>query len=420
VVKTDSKVTPAVSPQVVAPLATGTAYYIAVSATNANGEGALSFEVGATPLAGPPPAAPSGVTAVEGNGQATLTWNPSVGATAYSIYYGTEYGVTKVNGTKVTPAASPRVLGSLTNKTVYFFVVTAVNASGESADSAQVSATPLAVKPVSAMVSIPAGTLKMGDNLLDPDAPAPYALPVHTANVSAFSIDRYETTYDLWKSVYDWAVDPARGASIYVFDSAGRNGSFTIGTNMPVTQVGWYDVVKWLNARSEMDGRAPVYYTDATQTVVYRTGRLDLPDGAVKWAANGYRLPTEAEWEWAARGGLAGKRYPWGDVLDASQANYDRGGSTSVGIYPANGYGIHDMAGNVWEWTWDWGSEADAYTWATDPITDPHGPGAGVTRVRRGGSYTYGARYLRCFERMFRVPLYEGPYFGFRSASSQP
>jgi formylglycine-generating enzyme required for sulfatase activity len=319
-----------------------------------------------------PPAAPTGVTAVEGNGRVTLAWNPSPGATAYSIYYGTEYGVTKVSDTRVTPVTSPWVLEGLTNRTAYFFVVTASNDWGESADSAQVAATPLAAKPLPAMVSIPAGTFQMGDNVRDTDAAAPYALPVHTVSVSAFSIDRYETTWELWKEVYDWAVDPARGDNVYAFDGPGWNGSARIGTNMPVTQVNWYDVAKWLNAR---------------------------------------------------RGGFAGRRYPWGDALDPSQANYDRGGSTSVGVYPANGYGLYDMAGNVWEWTWDWGSEMGtglpddrygAYRWSPNPVTDPHGPESesGVfnytTRVRRGGSYTYGSRYLRCFERMFRPQDYKG------------
>jgi formylglycine-generating enzyme required for sulfatase activity len=407
------------SPRIVAPLTNGTTYYFVVTASSAN-ESALSFEVNATPVASPPPAVPKGVTAVEGDGQVTLTWNPVAGAGSYNIYYGTEYMVNKVNGTKVSgvTVTSPYVMAPLANKKAYFFVVTAANLNGESAESDQVSATPLAAKPGSALILVPAGPFQMGDNLSDAGALAPYSLPVHTVNLSDFYIDRYETTYDLWKTVYDWAVDPVRGAQRYAFDSAGQRGSFGIGTNMPVTVVSWWDVVKWLNARSEMESRTPVYYTDATQATVYRTGSLDLPAAAVNWSANGYRLPTDAEWEKASRGGLVGKRYPWGDVLDASYANYNMGGSTSVGVYPPNDYGLYDMAGNVWEWTWDWNS-AD-YSWAPDGITDPHGPAAGTLRVRRGGSYTYGSRYLRCFERMFRMPIYSGPYFGFRSASSQP
>jgi formylglycine-generating enzyme required for sulfatase activity len=231
--------------------------------------------------------------------------------------------------------------------------------------------------------------------------------------VSAFSIERYHVTYDQWKTVYDWAVTHG-----YDFDLDGTNGSFGVGTNMPVTQVDWYNVVKWLNARSEMEaGRTPVYYRDATQTAVYRTGRLDLPDNAVRWAANGYRLPTEAEWEYAARGGLAAKTYPWGnDTLDATRANYNAGGAVNVGLYAPNDYGLYDMAGNVFQWTWDWSSD----DYSSAGTTNPHGPATGTFKVRRGGSFSYGGRYLRVFERMFRPTTYFAPYFGFRAASSQP
>jgi formylglycine-generating enzyme required for sulfatase activity len=189
---------------------------------------------------------------------------------------------------------------------------------------------------------------------------------------------------------------------------------------MPVTEVNWYDVVKWLNARSEKEGRTPAYYTTVGQGTVYRTGNLDLPDAAVRWSANGYRLPTEAEWEKAARGGLVGKTYPWADAtLDATRANYNAGGAVGVGLYAPNDYLLYDMAGNVFQWTWDWGSDTTDYS-AAGGNNDPHGPAAGTLKVRRGGSYSYGGRYLRVFERMFRPTTYSAPYFGFRAASSQP
>ncbi len=407
------KVVSAGPPQAVSGLVNGTQYYFGVTATTANGEGAMSYVVSATPQAFPPPAAPQALAVVEGNGQVTLSWNASAGATGYKLYFGTEFGVNRLSGTAVAGVSSPYVLSGLANNTAYFFVVSAVGPSGEGFTSSQVSATPVAVEPVQAMVSIPGGTFAMGDNLLDPAAPASYATPVHNVTVSAFTLDRHETTYAQWRVVYDWAI-----ANGYDFDSPGRNGALQIGTNMPVTQVSWYDVVKWLNARSEKEGRNPVYFTDAGHTVVYRSGRIDLADAALDWTANGYRLPTDAEWEWAARGALAGQTYPWGNVLDPTRANYDRGTSTSVGSYPANGYGLRDMAGNVWEWTWDW--QASDYSADAAGVVNPHGPASGAFRTRRGGSYVYGERYLRNFDKMFRVPTYSGPYFGFRSASSQP
>ena len=84
--------------------------------------------------------------------------------------------------------------------------------------------------------------------------------------------------------------------------------------------VDWYDAVKWCNARSQQAGLTPVYYTDAGMTQVYTNGYADAV--YVNWAANGYRLPTEAEWEKAARGGLSGQRFPWGNTISESQANY--------------------------------------------------------------------------------------------------
>jgi len=382
-----------------------------ITASNANGESTPSFEVSAIPVAAP--LIPTGVSAVEGNGSVTVTWTPVAGATSYNIYYGISSSVTKKSGIKVAKVSgSPYMVRPLKNRTPYFFVVTAVNAGGESGDSPWAMATPLEEAPKPGLVRIPAGPFQMGDNL----DKTGYALPVHAVNLDEFYIDRYETMYTLWKEVHDWAV-----ANGYKFDNAGLNGSFGKGNNLPVVMINWYDSVKWLNARSKKEGRTPVYYVDDAHTNVYRTGRVDLTNAQVKWEADGYRLPTEAEWEKAARGGLEGKRYPWGDELGTGQANDNMGGAVPVGIYRANGYGLYDMAGNIFEWVWDWGSERQAYDWAVDGDKNPRGPDSSDTgtRIRRGGGYTYGSRHLKCSGRMFRTPTYTAPYFGFRSAASK-
>jgi formylglycine-generating enzyme required for sulfatase activity len=235
-------------------------------------------------------------------------------------------------------------------------------------------------------------------------------------------MDEYDVTYALWQTVYNWAI--AHG---YSFDYPGSGKA----ANHPVQSIDWYDCVKWCNARSEMGGLTPAYYTTAAQTVVYRTGEMDLANGCVNWNA-GYRLPTEAEWEKGARGGLSGQRFPWGMTISESQANYyseyeypydlsDTGYNPTfatgaypytspVGSFGANGYGLYDMAGNVWQWCWDW------YGTPYAGGSDPRGPASGSNRVYRGGSWYDYAIYCRsAYRNNYYWPDYRYYYNGFRS-----
>jgi sulfatase modifying factor 1 len=164
--------------------------------------------------------------------------------------------------------------------------------------------------------------------------------------------------------------------------------------------------------------------------------RLDHPVTLVRWAdataycgwlsgvsGRTFRLPTEAEWEKAARGGLKGRRYPWGDRFDQTKANFladpsqrAEHSTTPCRLFPPNDYGVFDVAGNVWEWVHDWYTP-DAYT--TAPRNNPTGPSEGRLRIVRGGAWLVAdIRMLMCSHR-HKVPPDTYSYaIGFRVASS--
>ncbi|MCX6880692.1 MAG: SUMF1/EgtB/PvdO family nonheme iron enzyme [Verrucomicrobia bacterium] len=287
--------------------------------------------------------------------------------------------------------------------------------SGNGAGLSGITAASVAIPP--GMALIPAGTFTMGDSLDGIAAPV-------SVTVSAFYMDVNEVTLSLWQSVYYWATSHG-----YTFTRVGAGK----GVNHPVHTVNWYDCVKWCNARSEQAGIAPVYYKDAELTLIYKSGEVPV---FVNWAAKGYRLPTEAEWEKAARGGLSEQRFPWGNTITQNLANYyaetasysyDLGpnglnatgsiGGTSpatspVGSFAANGYGLNDMAGNVGEWCWDW------YGTPYAGGSDPHGATSGSSRVIRGGRWDYYANYCRVAYRYDNAPGGSGNNRGFRVVRS--
>jgi formylglycine-generating enzyme required for sulfatase activity len=234
--------------------------------------------------------------------------------------------------------------------------------------------------PPAGFVKIPGGDFTMGSPESEPGRDSDEG-PQHEVTVSAFYMGEYEVTQKEWREVM------------------GNNPSNFKGDDLPVENVSWYDAAEYCNKRSQAEGLTPAYRINGKN---------------VRWnrAANGYRLPTEAEWEYACRAGTT-TAYNTGDTITAGQANYDWniGRTTAVGSYAPNPWGLYDMHGNVWEWCWDW---YESYGSAAQ--TDPAGPDTGADRVGRGGSWNFIGQNLRSAYRSIIAPSDRFIDLGFRLA----
>ena len=193
--------------------------------------------------------------------------------------------------------------------------------------------------------------------------------------ISSFYIDKYELTQSEYQAVM------------------GNNPSrFTSVTNGPMERVTWFNAIEYCNRRSMQEGLTPCYSYGSSGTNPdswpsgWNTNRDNHTNVACSWTADGYRLPTEMEWMFAARGGnqSQGYTYSGSNNIDAVAWYWDNSGNTThtVGTKAANELGIYDMSGNVWEWCWDiYGS------YPGGAQTDPHGATSGSGRVGRGGCW---------------------------------
>lgn len=226
------------------------------------------------------------------------------------------------------------------------------------------------------MRSLPAGSFQMGstDHI--------YERPIHTVNLDAFNIGAYEITQAQYRSV------------------TGSNPSqFSGNDNRPVEQVSWYEAVTFCNKLSENQGFDPCY---------------NLETWECDFSKNGFRLPTEAEWEYAARAGTISKFYLGESESDLARAGwYDKNSGVSthpVGEKEANSWGLYDVHGNVWEWCNDkWASYSKDIS-----LNNPTGPEKGYQRAVRGGGYNSGTFDSRVTARMYQYPDRKFSYLGFR------
>jgi sulfatase modifying factor 1 len=304
------------------------------------------------------------------------------------------------------------------------------------------------------MVLIPAGTFQMGNGINAAEGEG-NELPVHTVTLDSFAIGKYEITNgqycEFLKAAYPSQLKVVRGDVSALTDSSNyfpycstssanpgypafgeysqiafSNNTFIVQskvgkdmTNHPMVCVSWYGAVAYCNWRSQQEGKQPCY---------------DLSTWNCDFTKKGYRLATEAEWEYAARGGQSSYRFPWGNTITHSQANYysnsaysydispTRGShptwtdgikpyTSEMGSFPPNTYGLSDMIGNVWEWCNDW--YLDAY-YSISPNNNPTGPTIGNYREGRGGGWWNGASGCRISFRNYSPPVSRGYGLGFR------
>lgn len=267
--------------------------------------------------------------------------------------------------------------------------------AGQFSSSVRVQVT--ATDVPSGMALIPAGSFTMGDSFTEGSTSE---RPTHSVTVSAFFMDRYEVTKAKWDEVRDWGLNNG-----YTDLPAGGG----VAANHPVQTVSWHAVAKWCNARSQKDGLTPCYTVGGA---TYKTGS-SAPD--CNWSASGYRLPTEAEWEKAARGYYQ-RIYPWGnEAPDCLHVNYDvNGGSSGVGCSAVevgrgtwvvgflvsragdSPFGLKDMAGNVSEWVRDYYGDTFYRTCpgvCKDPLNTDSVSGYRV--IRGGGFLDVDAEHMR-------------------------
>jgi formylglycine-generating enzyme required for sulfatase activity len=279
------------------------------------------------------------------------------------------------------------------------------------ASSPAPAAVPAATRLVE-MAAIPGGAFTMGSyDRYENEQPA------HTVIVSPFLMAKTETTQLQYQTV------TGRNPSAF------RQGSLAM--LHPVENVCWYDAVLYCNLLSQRENLVPCYYADESFTVIW------AGQGREVWwnrTASGYRLPTEAEWEYAARGGSREDILFPGDADAGTVAWYvaNSGNDTEDGLSPdwmeaqqnwthrvgtrqANAYGLFDMAGNVREWCWDWLGR-----FVNRKATDPAGAAYGNTRVLRGGSCASGPADITVSARSQAQPGVRSPLFGFRVCRNAP
>ena len=293
---------------------------------------------------------------------------------------------------KVCPYCLTPPISSYTEKiidnTTVLFTDEAIFAQPATPKTSQPGLQPVQAKPqnsrqhleLDGFILINSGTFTMGSPNNDPARYDNEGLQ-HQVTLRSFYMGKYQVTQEEYEAVM------------------GINPSLFKGPHLPVEQVNWFEAIEYCNQRSQREGLSLAY-------TIYGSG--DYRTVIWNHSANGYRLPTEVEWEYACRAGTT-TRYNTGDNITKNQANYDKsyGRTTPVGSFNPNAWGLYDMHGNVWEWCWD----LDDYD---SEQADSMGVSSESGRVLRGGSWVNPARDLRSVSRSIDRPYHPHSTFGFR------
>jgi len=250
------------------------------------------------------------------------------------------------------------------------------------------------------MVRVPGGTFQMGSD----DSQDRNASPPHLVSLDGFSMGKYEVTQEQYQAVMGYNPSYFHGGTEREPDAG------EVQSRRPVESVSWYEAIEFCNKLSTMEKLQPVYtITDRTPSTGYPIMSATVTADRSK---NGYRLPTEAQWEYACRAGTA---TPWHSGTETELGNYAWYDANSndktheVGKKAPNAWGLYDMHGNVWEWCWDWYGDY-RNSWQAEPV----GASSGSVRVFRGGGWVSSAAYVRSAGRYYFTPSSRNRDLGFR------
>jgi formylglycine-generating enzyme required for sulfatase activity len=242
-------------------------------------------------------------------------------------------------------------------------------------------------------VRIQGGTFLMGSPPNEPERENDEG-PQHQVTVSSFYMSRHEVTQGEWYELMRTTVLQQRDMNARSWPLPGE------GDNYPMYYVSWYEAVEYCNRRSEREGLTPAYTIDKGRSDPNSISENDTIRWLITWNrnANGYRLPTEAEWEYACRAGTV-TPFNTGNNITIRLANCYGERTTTIGSFAPNPWGLYDMHGNVWEWCWDWKGN-----YSGGAQSDPMGVVSGSYRVIRGGSWENGGQFLRSARRGGSTP----------------